>query len=167
MMKRRKFPSIEQVRQLPVQLKMAIPEEWEDRNGHVNVQYYQSLYELGGYQVLEDVGIDDAYLQTNNIGMFDLEHHLFYRAEILVGDEVSCYNRILARGNKRFHGMYFIVNDSRESLACTLEYITTCINLGLRRTMPFPPEMCAAIDRQLSDHFMLEWAAPMCGALAI
>jgi len=42
------FPGLDQIRELPVQLKMAIPPEWEDRNGHVNVQFYLALYELGG-----------------------------------------------------------------------------------------------------------------------
>ena len=32
-----KFPPVEQIRQLPVQLDMEVPPDWEDRNGHVNV----------------------------------------------------------------------------------------------------------------------------------
>ena len=53
------FPDIEQLRELPSQLAMAIPPEWEDRNGHVNVQFYLALYELGGWVVLEEVGIEE------------------------------------------------------------------------------------------------------------
>lgn len=166
-MKVRKFPSIEQVRQLPVQLSMTVPAEWEDRNGHINVQYYQALYELGGYQVLEDVGIDDDYLRTNNFGMFDLEHHLHYLAEILAGDQVSTYNRILNRNHKRFHGMYFIINDTRDNLAFTMEYITAGVSLGLHRTASFPPELNRGVEEQFSRHRQLDWPAPLCGVLHI
>jgi hypothetical protein len=49
------FPGLDQIRELPVQLTMTIPPEWEDRNGHVNVQVYLALYELGGWVVLEEV----------------------------------------------------------------------------------------------------------------
>lgn len=161
------FPTMEQVRQLPVQLSMAVPPEWEDRNGHVNVQYYQTLYELGGYQVLEDMEVGDAYLQATNFGLFDLEHHLHYRAEIMVGDQVSCFNRILARNDKRFHGIYFIVNDSRETLACTLEYITAGVTLGLRRTAVFPPELNRRVEQLCLRHQQLEWPAPACGVLSV
>jgi len=165
--KRPGFPTLEQVRQLPVHLSMTVPPEWEDRNGHVNVQYYQALYELGGYQVLEDMNVGDAYLQATNFGLFDLEHHLHYRAEIMVGDQVSCYNRILTRNEKRFHGMYFIVNDSRESLACTVEYITAGIALGLRRTALFPPELNRSVEQLCIRHQQLEWPTPTCGVLKI
>ena len=166
-MPNRKIPTVEEVRQLPVQLSMAVPAEWEDRNGHVNVQYYLALYELGGYLVLDDVGIDDAWLQTNNFGLFDMEHHLHYRAEILVGDEVSAYNRILDLNHKRFHGMYFIVNDSRDNLACTIEYISAGVGLGLRRTAPFPSELFRGIEKQLARHRLLSWTAPVCGKMRV
>ena len=163
----RTFPSIEQVQQLPLQLTMSVPPDWEDRNGHVNVQYYQALYELGGYQVLEDVDITDAYLQENNFGLFDLEHHLHYLAELMAGDVVCTYNRILSMNTKRFHGMYFILNESREYLACTLEYVTAGVNLGLRRSAPFPPELNRALQLQLERHKQLDWQAPVCGHLQV
>lgn len=76
----RLFPSLEQVRELPAQLSMASPPKWEDRNGHVNVQFYLTLYERGGWTVLEDVGFDDAWFRRQEVGMFDLEHHLCYLA---------------------------------------------------------------------------------------
>jgi acyl-CoA thioester hydrolase len=161
------FPSTAQLRQLPLQLSMIIPPQWEDRNGHVNVQFYQALYELGSYQVLEDVDVGKHYLEAQGYGMFDLEHHLHYRAEILVGERVSTYNRVLERNDKRFHGMYFIVNDSRDALACTLEYITSGVDLGARRMTPFPPELAQGIDRQIEQSQLLDWPAPLCGALGV
>ena len=161
------FPTTEQIRELPPQHSMTIPSHWEDRNGHVNVQFYQALYELGGYQVLAEVDADEAYLQEHGFGMFDLEHHLHYRSEVLVGDRVSTYNRLLVKNDRRFHGMYLIVNDSRDQLACTLEYITAAVNLGLRRTTAFPPDMSRAIALQLSRHQELSWPAPVCGALKV
>ena len=115
------FPGLDQIRELRVQLEMAIPPEWEDRNGHVNVQFYLALFELGGWVVLDEVGIGEAWFQSQQFSQFDLEHHLYYRAEIRVGDEVSAYNRVLARSGKCFHGMYFIVNETRSRLAATLE----------------------------------------------
>ena len=166
-MTRIQFPTVAQVRQLPLQFSKVIPADWEDRNGHVNVQFYQSLYELGGYQVLEEVDIDESYLQQHGYGMFDLEHHLHYRAEVLVGEKVSTYNRILGRNDKRFHGMYFIVHDSRNQLACTLEYITAGVDLQARRTAPFPELLRRGVEKQWEKHSSLDWAAPVCGALGV
>jgi len=150
-----------------MQLSMDVPPEWQDRNGHVNVQYYLTLYEAGGYQVLGDVGIDEAYLDTHHFGLFDLEHHLHYRSEILVGDRVSTFNRILHGNAKRFHGMYFIVNDSRDALACTLEYMTAGVDLRSRRTALFPHQIQQGIELLIEKHRLLQWTAPVCGTMAV
>jgi len=161
------FPTTAQLRQLPVHLSMDVPPEWKDRNGHVNVQYYLTLYELGGYEVLTEAGIDEAYLETHHFGLFDLEHHLHFRSEIMVGDHVRTHNRILHGNAKRFHGMYFIVDESRDELACTLEYVTAGVDLRSRRTAQFPEQMKRGIDQLIEKHRQLDWTAPECGAMAV
>ena len=161
------FPTIEQIRQLPVHLVMPVPSDWEDRNGHVNVQYYLTLYELGGYEVLEEIDLGADYLKQSQFGMFDFEHHLSFRAEIHVGDRVSTFNRLLAINQKRFHGMYFIVNDTRGELACTIEYLTAGVDLKTRRTCAFPDDLMKGLQVQLKRHQALPWPAPVCGAINV
>lgn len=165
MKRNRTLPSLEQIRQLPLQLDMTVPAEWEDRNGHVNVQFYLTLYELGGYRIFEETGHGEDWLRDNAFGMFDLEHHLNYLAEITVGQRVICYNRIVAVNPKRFHGIYFIVNHSAGRLACTLEYVTAGVDLGTRRTAPFPEELAAGLRRLAEETDSLGWAAPVCGVM--
>jgi acyl-CoA thioester hydrolase len=166
-MKRPLFPTLQQLRQLPVQLSMVIPPEWEDRNGHVNVQYYLKLYELGGYEVLKEDGLGEDLLQNHDFGLFDFEHHLFFRAEVHVGDKVSTFNRLLGMNQKRLVGMYFIVNDTREQLACCIEYLSAGVDLTARRTAVFPDEIYGSFERQLKRHQALEWSAPTSGAIRI
>ena len=156
------FPDLDQIRELPVQLQMAIPPEWEDRNGHVNVQFYLALYELGGWVVLEEVGIDEEWFQQHQLSQFDLEHHLNYRAELAVGDEVRTYSRVLGRSDKCFHGMYFIVNETSSRLAATLEYISASVDLRSRRITTFPEELAIGLDVLLEKHQGLNWKAPVC-----
>lgn len=164
---RRILPTTAQVRQLPLQFSMTVPPHWQDRNGHVNVQFYQTLYELGAYQVLEEVDAGESCLREHDFGLFDLEHHLYYRAEILVGDRVSTYNRILGRNEKLFHGLYLIINDSRDQLACTLEYLTAGVALQTRRTAAFPDQLMRGIDEQMARQRQLDWPAPLCGTMEL
>jgi acyl-CoA thioester hydrolase len=131
------FPKIEQLRELPVQLSMAIPWEWEDRNGHVNVQFYLALYELGGWVVLEEIGVDEGWFSHHQVSQFDLEHHLNYRAELKVGDQVST----------------------------TLEYITASVDMNTRRTTPFREKLASGLDQLIEKHRALGWAAPVCGTM--
>lgn len=160
-----RFPTLDQVRELPVQLDCVIPPEWEDRNGHVNVQFYPALFEMGGWKVLEEVGIDDAWLRRNAYSFFDLEHHLHYLAEIGVGDVVRTYNRVVGKSDKRFHGLYLIVNESRGRLASTLEYISAGVDMGTRRTAAMPGELSAGLDRLYRRHRALSWEPPLCGTM--
>jgi acyl-CoA thioester hydrolase len=160
------YPGIEQLRELPLQLSMPIPPEWEDRNGHVNVQFYLALYELGGWVVLEEIGVDEAWFSRHQVSQFDLEHHLYYRAELSVGDQVSTYSRVLGRSDTRFHGMYFIVNETKQRLAATLEYVTASIDMKTRRTVPFREELANGLDGLIEKHRGLSWAAPVCADMS-
>ena len=163
---RRHFPTLDQVRELPVQLDHVIPPEWEDRNGHVNVQFYLTLFEMGGWKILEDNGFDETWMQRSQYSFFDLEHHLRYLAEIGVGDRVTTYNRVVGQSDKRFHGLYLIVNESRGRLACLLEYISAGVDMRARRTASMPPDLSDGMARLHAEHQKLSWTPPLCGIMA-
>jgi acyl-CoA thioester hydrolase len=163
---KRQFPDLDQVRELPVQLDYVIPPEWEDRNGHVNVQFYLTLFELGGWKILEDNGFDEAWLRSEQYSFFDLEHHLSYLAEIGVGERVTAYNRVVGKSDKRFHGLYLVINETRARLACVLEYISSGVDLRQRRTAPMPLELSEGLGRLHAQHRQLSWQPPLCGVMA-
>ena len=160
-----RFPTLAQIRELPVQLDYVIPPAWEDRNGHVNVQFYLALFELGSWKVLEDVGVDEDWFRRHAYSFFDLEHHLHYLAEIRVGQRVTTYNRVVGKSDKRFHGMYYIVNETRGRLACALEYISNGVDMKQRRTAPMPEELARGLDRLFAAHQRLSWEPRLCGLM--
>jgi len=161
----RRFPTPDQVRELPLQLRVTVPAEWQDRNGHVGVRHIQELFAEGAWRVLEEIGVDAAWFRQHNRSQFDLEHHVFYRAEIQTGETVSTYNRVLGRSRRTFHGMYFVINDSTAALAATLEYVTAGIDLEQRRMAAFPEPLCHGLDALIEKHRKLGWAAPVCGTM--
>lgn len=164
---RKIFPSVAQVRELDVLAEHTIPPEWQDQNGHVNIQYYQTLYEIGGWPMLGRAGIDADYFENRHLGVFDLEHHVYYLSELHVGEHVAIHGRFLAKNRKRIHGMIFIVNAARDELACTLEFMATSTNLSTRRTNEFPEDIVAGLDALMDAEKGIEWPAPVCGAMAI
>lgn len=162
----KQFPDLDQVRELPVQLDYVIPPEWEDRNGHVNVQFYLTLFELGGWKILEERGFDEAWMERREYSFFDLEHHLNYLAEIVVGDRVTTYNRVAGMSDKRFHGLYLVVNETHGRLAGVIEYISNGVDMRLRRTAPMPLELSKSLGRLYAQHKLLSWQPPLCGVMA-
>ena len=161
-----RFPTPDQVRELPLQLDYIIPPEWQDRNGHVNVQFYLALFELGGWTILEEIGVDEDWFRRHAYSFFDLEHHLHYLAEINVGERVTTYNRVVGKSDKRFHGCYLIVNETRGLLAGTLEYVSAGIDMRTRRTAPMPGELSRGLDRLYARHRAMLWEPPLCGLMA-
>lgn len=161
----RVFPGPAQVRELPLQLRMDIPPDWEDRNGHVGVRYFLELFAMGAWRVLEEIGVDGDWFERSGRSQFDLEHHLYYRSEIRVGDSVSTYNRVLGRSARRFHGLYLVVNDTAGQLAATLEYVTAGIDMKRRRMAAFPEDLASGLDRLIEKHRGLSWPAPLCGVM--
>jgi len=160
------FPEPAQVRELPAQLEFVVPPDWEDRNGHVNVQFYLTLFELGGWVLLDQLGFDEVRLREHHFSFFDLEHHLNYLAEIAVGERLTTYNRVVGVSGKRFHAVYFVVNESRDRLAATLEYVSNGVDMRQRRTAAMPGELAAGLGRICAEHRKLGWEAPLCGVMA-
>lgn len=165
-MARPPLPTVEQVLQLPALLTREIPPEWEDRNGHVNVQFYMELYSEAGWPMLEAVGVDRDYFERRRQGFFDLEHHLLYLEELHVSDTVSVHSRVLAVTPKRFHGMLFCLNRSRERLAGTMEYVTSGADLDQRRTAPFPKDVATRLQELVEAQRELDWPPPACGVIS-
>ncbi len=160
------MPTVAQVDELPSLMKRRVPPEWQDLNGHVNVRHYLELYDAAGWPMLASLGIDERMFLERRLGFFDLEHHIWYLAEMHVGDVVTVHSRLVNRSKKRFHGVMFIVNRTRGQLACTFEYVTSGADLEARRTAALLPEVAAELDRQIVAHSALSWPAPVCGVIS-
>lgn len=159
-------PTIEQVDLLEPLTHRTVPPEWEDINGHVNVRHYLDLYNEAGDPMLERLDVAEDYFRTDRRGFFDLEHHLWYLAEMHVGDRVSVHVRYLGRSAKRFHGLMFVVNRTRRSVACVMEFVASGADLATRRTAEFPPHVAGRLDAILAEHARLPWPAPTCGSIS-
>lgn len=156
---------LEKITALPLMIRLVVPQEYQDENGHMNVRYYMAVYDDAGYPLVESLGLGLAYHQQHGTGGFDLEHHVHYLNEVHIGDTVAVYARLLKRSAKRIHYMMFMVNETRGSLASLFECVNSFADLKARRTAPYPPEAAARIDALLAEHTALDWDAPACGVM--
>ena len=161
------MPTLEQLRQLPEVLRMRVPPEWEDMNGHVNVQHYTGMYDRAGTAMMALLGIDEDWVRHGRIGLFDLEHHIWFLDEVHVGDEVALYTCFTARNAKRAQGLVFLVDETRERLASVLEYLSTAANLDTRRTATWPDPVASRIDAEIARTARLGWPLPGSGAISV
>lgn len=161
-----RVPTLRDLDDLPPLLERTVPAEWEDLNGHVNVRHYLALYDQAGWPLMSSLGVDERHFREERRGFFDLEHHIWYLAEMHVGDAVTVHARFLARSAKRFHGAMFIANRSRQSVASAFEYVSTAADLEARRSAPLPADVAAKLDELIAAHSRLTWPALLCGSIS-
>jgi acyl-CoA thioester hydrolase len=166
-MARIETPSPEQVRALPLLYEVTVPPEYEDINGHMSIGHYMLIHDNAAAPFCASLGMEESYFTERRRGIMDLEHHLHYLAEVLVGDVVAVHSRMLERSEKAVHGMWFMLDRTRDRLANTLEWVTLHVDLDARRSAPFGPEVAAEIDRQIEHSRTLDWEAPVCGVMGL
>ena len=152
---------------LPEVYRAVIPPAYEDRNGHMNMRWYLALYDEAGDAMYPMLGLTADYFAASGMGGFDLEHHLWYPAEVRIGDTVVIRARILARSAKLMHYMMFMVNETRGMLSSLFECVHAHADLRARRTAPFPAQVAAQIDALVAAHRALPWPAPVSGTMGV
>ena len=130
----------------------------------MNVRHYLTIFDEAGYPMVDRLGLTPDYLTANQVGGFDHEHHIHYINEVLVGESVAVYVRMVARSAKRMHYLMFMVNESRGTLASIFECVNSFADLKIRRTAPWPPEIAAALDALIADS-AADWSPPICGVM--
>ena len=152
--------SLDLLASLPVVYRAVIPSAYENRNGH-------ALYDEAGDAMYPMLGLTAEYFAASGMGGFDLEHHLWYPAEVRIGDTVVIRARILARSAKLMHYMMFMVNETRGMLSSLFECVHAHADLAARRTAPFPAQVAAQIDAFVAAHRALAWPAPVSGSMGV
>lgn len=160
-----RLPTLDEVTALPQLLETVVIDEHEDANGHLNVTGYLALHDRAGWPWLRTLGLDPSS-SSRRRGIMDLEHHLQYLAEVHVGDRVTVHAQLLERAERRIHGIWYLVNLTRERLANTLEFVSVYVDLDQRRATAFDTDVAAVLDDQIADAAR-DWAAPTCGSMGL
>ena len=135
----------------------AIPTEWIDYNGHLNVAYYVLAFDQATDAMLDYLGMDSRYRAATGCSVFVLETHVNYLQELVAGEQIRCTTQILDADAKRIHYFHRMVQVEQRRLAATTELILLHVDLGSRRGRPMPDAVQANIDAVLARHRQLPW----------
>lgn len=151
---------LDQIQALTFHIRVTIPAAYLDLFGHMNIQYYVKVFNDSIFNMCAQGGMDEAFFLNSGRGMYALEQHIKYMAEVREGETVATYSRIFGRTDKRVHFMHFMVNETRQNLAATLEAMALHIDRQTKKGASFPPDIATALDAQIALHQALTWAAP-------
>ena len=82
---------------------MRVEPQWIDYNGHLNMAYYNVLFDRAVDEVYELLGIGAEYLKNHRHSTFTAEVHVRYVRELRDGDPVRVTFQLLDFDSKRFH----------------------------------------------------------------
>jgi acyl-CoA thioester hydrolase len=125
---------------------MPIEPEWIDYNGHLNMAYYNVLFDRSLDQFFDMLGIGHEYLKTRNNSTMTAECHVRYLREIHRGDPVHVHMLLLAADDKRLHTFEELRHATEGWVSATSENMTLHIDMDVRRVAPFPPDIAARVQ---------------------
>ena len=134
---------------------MQIEPQWIDYNGHLNMAYYNVMFDRAIDELWLVFGIGPDYKTSRGNSTFTAECHVRYLREIHLGDPVQVSITLLAADEKRLHLFEELRHASEGWLSATSETMTLHIDMSLRKTAPFPSDVRAAIDAVARAHAQL------------
>lgn len=159
------MPTLDQIKKLPHYYRITVSPEHLDALDHLNVQHYLAFFEQGGWGFMDSIGIGMDYLENEQKSIMALRHVISYIDEVRLGQELTCYGRMLAVDHKRFHLIEYMVNESANTLAATLEILAIHADLVKRKSVPWKPETLNVLQILLAEHQNLDWEAEVSGGI--
>lgn len=130
----------------------AIEPAWIDYNGHLNMAYYNVLFDRCVDCVYDELGIGAAYANAGEGSCFTLQVHLNYLSEIALADPVSVTLQLIDYDDKRLHYFQTMTNRTTGELAATSENLAIHVDMVSRRSAPFPAEALERIEALKQAH---------------
>ena len=131
---------------------MQIEPSWIDYNGHLNMAYYNVMFDRAIDELWLKLGIGPPYMKERHGSTFTAECHVRYLREIHLGDPVQIAIYLLAADEKRLHTFEELRHAREGWLSATSENMTIHIDMAARKTAPFPADIRARIADVLASH---------------
>jgi len=131
---------------------LQIEPQWIDYNGHLNMAYYNVMFDRAIDELWLKLGIGPGYMKERNGSTFTAECHVRYLREIHLGDPVQVSILLVAADAKRLHTFKELRHATEGWLSATSENMTIHIDMAARKTAPFPPDIRARIQALANAH---------------
>ena len=131
---------------------MQIEPQWIDYNGHLNMAYYNVMFDRAVDQLWLTLGIGPTYMKERGGATFTAECHVRYLREIHLGDPVEVSVWLLEADDKRIHTFQELRHATDGWLSATSENMSLHIDMGARKVAAFPPDIRERIEAVVTAH---------------
>ena len=118
-----------------------VPDAWIDVNGHMNAQFYYSLFYDAGIDFATHLGLGPGLPGRTGRGQAVVESHTRFERENLLGDRLRVTSQIIDFDRKRIHFFHQLQNVTRGYRAATMEQLELHIDVAGRCTTEFSADL--------------------------
>ena len=133
---------------------MEIKSDWIDYNGHLNMAYYNVLFDTCSDDAFETMGLGPAYAKERRLTIYTAEVHLCYVRELHLGDKVTVTYQLIDHDTKRLRA-YQEIRHADGWLAATSENLSLHIDMTGPKVAPFPHDVMVQVEAMAAAHAAL------------
>ena len=133
---------------------MAVEKDWIDYNGHLNMAYYNVLFDRCSDEGFELMGMGPSYAKERRFTSYTAEVHICYVRELHLGDRVTASLQVLDNDEKRIR-FFQELRHVDGWLAATSENLILHVDMAGPKVAPFPPDIQAKVDAMRAAHAAL------------
>ena len=134
---------------------MRVEDHWVDYNGHLNMAYYNVLFDRAVDEAYELIGIGADYVAQRRHSFFTAEVHLRYLRELHAGDPVRVTFQLLDFDRKRLHTFEQLFHADAGWVAATSENMSLHVDMAARKSAAFPAEVTRRLAEMKASHARL------------
>lgn len=131
---------------------MQIEPQWIDYNGHLNMAYYNVLFDKCVDEAFAVFGLGPDYIKQRNASFFTAEVHVCYLRELAEGDTVYADLQFLDWDSKRAHFFQTLYHADEGWASATQEQMSLHVDMTQKRVSPWPEDVAEKIGRMHEAH---------------
>ncbi len=134
---------------------MRVEPAWIDYNGHLNMAYYNVLFDRAVDEVFELLGCGESYVKSRRKSCFTAEVHVRYLRELHADDPVRVTFQLLDHDSKRVHFFEQLFHAVDGWVSATSENMALHVDMAAGKTTAFPTDIATTLAKMKSAHARL------------
>jgi acyl-CoA thioester hydrolase len=131
---------------------MRVEPGWIDYNGHLNMAYYNVLFDRAVDEVYEVLGLGLDYVKATKRSTFTAEVHVRYLRELLVDAPVRVTFQLLGFDSKRMHYFEQLFHAEEGWLSATSENMALNVDMTVKKVAAFPDAVMERLAGMKAAH---------------
>jgi acyl-CoA thioester hydrolase len=134
---------------------MRVDPSWIDYNGHLNMAYYNVLFDRAVDETYELLGVGADYASQYRQSIFTAEVHVRYLRELHAGDPVRVTFQLLDYDAKRLHYFEQLFHAEEGWVSATSENLSLYVDFSSKKAAKIPDHVTSRLAEMKASHALL------------